>query len=213
MELHGERSSNFPYIASAMRQLPGGSGTSYLSFSLAAAEPAGLQPAATTGHPWHGVAQAPGLLRTWWQRARGKRSECKTTGKPLCSPHQRGEMVSDASPPYPGQSGGVGCVCIGAPGGNGPAWGEGGQWVAMLSSRPTALSPLPEAQLQQSEQRGELESLSPLCHLHTPHRRQWHSNLGSCSTADPLRNSLPSSASCHGPGLHGPAPGGHSGDR
>lgn len=42
----------------------------------------------------------------------------------------------------------------------------------MLSSRPTAPSPLPEAQLQQSEQRAELESLSPLCHLHTPHLRQ-----------------------------------------
>lgn len=102
MELHGEGSSNFPYIASVMRQLQGGgSGMSCLSFSLVAAEPAGLQPAATTGHPWCGVAQAPSLLRSWWQRARGERSECKTSGKPLCSPHQRGEMVSGASPLYP----------------------------------------------------------------------------------------------------------------
>lgn len=42
----------------------------------------------------------------------------------------------------------------------------------MLSSRPTAPSPLPEAQLQQSKHRGELESPSPLCHLHTLHLRQ-----------------------------------------
>uniref|UniRef100_A0A8C0BQF2 Uncharacterized protein n=1 Tax=Buteo japonicus TaxID=224669 RepID=A0A8C0BQF2_9AVES len=37
MELHGEGSSNFPYIASVMRQLQGGgSGMSCLSFSLVA---------------------------------------------------------------------------------------------------------------------------------------------------------------------------------
>lgn len=123
-------------------------------------------------------------------------------------------MMPPHCTPVPGaEGGGVGCACFGATGGNGAAWGKGGRWVAMLSSPPTASSPLPEAQLQQSEQCGELESLSPLCHLHTPHRHQQHSNLGSCSSTDPLRNSLPFSASCHGPGLHGPAPGGDSGDR
>lgn len=51
----------------------------------------------------------------------------------------------------------------------------------MLSSQP-----LPEAQLQQSERPWGAESLSPLCHLHTSHRCLQHSNLGLCSTPDPL---------------------------
>lgn len=61
-------------------------------------------------------------------------------------------MPPHRTPVLRAEGGGVGSACIGAAGGNGLAWGEGGRWVAMLSSRPTASSPVPEAQLQQSKQ-------------------------------------------------------------
>nr|XP_021145213.1 pre-B lymphocyte protein 3 [Columba livia] len=53
-------------------------------------------------------------------------------------------MVSDALTPYPvprAEHGEVGCVCICALEGKGQAWAEGGWWVTMLISRPTASSP------------------------------------------------------------------------
>lgn len=73
--------------------------------------------------------------------------------------------------------------------------------------------PVPEAQVQQNEQpRGGRVPEPPVSFTYTlPVLR--HSTQGLCSTPEPLRNSLPSSASCYGPGLCAPAPGGDTGHR
>lgn len=87
MELHGG-SSNFPYAASAMRQLLGDSGTSHLPFSLIT--PSLLPPQGILGMVW---------LRLLASCAPGSRGpEWETSGKPLCSSYQQREMVSDAAP-------------------------------------------------------------------------------------------------------------------
>lgn len=108
MELHGG-SSNFPYAASAMRQLLGDSGTSHLPFSLIT--PSLLPPQGILGIVW---------LRLLAYCAPGSRGpEWETSGKPLCSSHQQREMVSDAAPVPRAEGSGVGCGCIGAAEGKG----------------------------------------------------------------------------------------------
>lgn len=99
-ELHGEGSSNFLYIASVMRQLLGGSGTSSLSLSVVAAEPAGPQPAATMGRPWCGVAQTPRLRAAGGRGSEVQGLSVSSQGN-LSAPPVRGEMVSDAPLLYP----------------------------------------------------------------------------------------------------------------
>lgn len=120
MELHGEGSSRFPYIASVMRQLQGGLWY-VLSFILPGGSRASWPPACCYHRAslvWCGSC-APG----------GKGPEAKGQSvRPqgnLSVPPIREERWSVMPPhctPVPrAQGSGAGCTCIGAPGGNGLA--------------------------------------------------------------------------------------------